>query len=180
MSGHSKWSQIKHQKGATDKKRGLLFSKLLKTISIAAKTERNSQFNPRLRSAVEKAVENNVPKENIERAINKAPEEKNLGEVVIEAYGPEGTQIIIEGITDNTNRTIAEVKHILSQHEAKMANPNSVLWAFDPPTNEKGWSSKFPIEITENAKEKISSLIEALENHDDIQKITTNVKNLRN
>ncbi|MBI3046198.1 MAG: YebC/PmpR family DNA-binding transcriptional regulator [Candidatus Harrisonbacteria bacterium] len=77
MSGHNKWSQIKNQKGAADKKRGQLFSKLLKAISVAAKNEPNPDFNPRLRSAIEKAKENNVPKEKIERAIARAAEEKN-------------------------------------------------------------------------------------------------------
>lgn len=184
MSGHNKWSQIKNQKGATDKKRGQLFSKLLKAIAVAAKTNPNPQFNPRLRAVIEKAKENNVPQGNIDRAINKASEEKSLEEVVIEAYGPEGTQIIIDGITDNTNRTIAEIKHILSEHEAKIANPGSVLWAFNSPARDnttesiasKIWTPKFPIEISESAKEKIASLIEALENHDDVQKITTNIK----
>src|SRR3989338_11296018 len=109
MSGHSKWSQIKHKKGTTDQKRGQLFSKLLKAISIAAKKEPNPLYNPRLRSVIEKAKENSVPQENIERAISKASEEKNLDEVIIEAYGPEGAALIIQGVTDNTNRTVAEV-----------------------------------------------------------------------
>src|SRR3989344_8899884 len=119
MSGHNKWSQIKNQKGAADLKRGRLFSKLLKAISIAAKTEPNPNFNPRLRSAIEKAEENNVPKDNIERAINKAKEEKNLEDIVVEAYGPEGSAIIIEGITDNKNRAISEIKHILTEQGGK-------------------------------------------------------------
>src|SRR3989344_1522407 len=105
MSGHSKWHQIKHKKGAADQKRGVAFSKLLNAISVAAKTESNPDFNPRLRSAVEKARESNVPKDNIERAINKAKESSGLEEVLIEAYGPEGVAVIIEAITDNKNRT---------------------------------------------------------------------------
>src|SRR3990167_1562402 len=105
MSGHNKWSQIQHKKGRADKERSAVFTKLLAAISIAAKSEPKPDFNPRLRAVIEKAKENNVPQENIERAINKASEEKSLEEVIIEAYGPEGTQIIIEGITDNTNRT---------------------------------------------------------------------------
>lgn len=172
MSGHSKWSQIKHQKGATDLKRGQLFSKLLKSVAIAAKTEANPQFNPRLRSVIEKAKENNVPQENIERAISRASEEKNLEELTIEAYGPEGTQLIIEAITDNRNRTISEIKHLLTEQEAKMANPGSVLWAFQK-TN-SAWQSKLPQKISESAKEKLTDLISALEGHEDIQKVTTN------
>lgn len=173
MSGHNRWSQIKNQKGAADKKRGQLFSKLLKAISIAAKTEANPQFNPRLRSAIEKAEENNVPRENIERAISKASEEKNLSEVIIEAYGPEGSAIIIEGITDNSNRTVSEIKHLLNENEAKMANPGSVLWSFEKTNDE--WSAKFPQTISDVAKEKLRSLVVVLEEREDVQNVITNI-----
>jgi YebC/PmpR family DNA-binding regulatory protein len=179
MSGHNKWSQIKHKKGVSDVKRGNLFSKLLRAISIAAKDEPNPQFNPRLRTAVETAKEALVPAENIERAINKASEQKDLSEMVIEAYGPEGSAIIIEAITDNTNRTISEVKKILSDHGAKFANQGSVLWAFDAPI--KGnpeaaeWKAKFPQSISEESKEKLEKLIEALDEHDDVQNVFTNI-----
>ncbi len=172
MSGHNKWSQIKNQKGATDKKRGQLFSKILKAISIAAKTEANPQFNPRLRSAMEKAKEFNVPQDNIERAISKASEAKNLEDMVIEAYGPEGVALIIEAITDNTNRTVAEIKHVLTENNAKIANPGSVLWSFEKANN--GWQAKFPQAISEAGKEQVSRLVEALEEHDDVQNVITN------
>ncbi len=177
MAGHSKWAQIKRQKGVTDKKRGQLFSKLLKAISVAAKSEANPQFNPRLRSAIETARSANVPNENIQRAIPKAAETKDLEDFTIEAYGPEGVALIIEGITDNTNRSIAEIKHILSENNAKIANPGSALWAFSFEEGvisgaEKGWQPKFPQEISEDGQEKIEKLIEALEEHDDVQQVT--------
>lgn len=180
MSGHNRWTQIKHKKGVSDVKRGNLFSKMLRAISIAAKTEPNIQFNPRLRSAVETAKEYLVPLDNIERAISKASDQKDLSEMVIEAYGPEGSAIIIEAITDNTNRTIAEVKKILSDKDAKFATQGSVLWAFDAPI--KGnpeateWKAKFPQAISEDSKAKLEKLIEALDEHDDVQNIFTNVK----
>ena len=173
MSGHNKWSQIKNQKGVADKKRGQLFSKLLKAISAAAKTESNTDFNPRLRSAMEKAKENNVPQENIERAISKASEEKNLEDLTVEAYGPEGAALIIEAITDNRNRTISEIKHILSENGAKIANPGTVLWAFEKKDGE--WKPKFPQQISDKNKKKLSDLIAALEEHDDVQNITANI-----
>ena len=173
MSGHNKWSQIKTKKGATDKKRGNLFGKLLKAISIAAKTAPNPQFNPRLRSAIEKAKENNVPQENIDRAVSKASEEKDLEEVVIEAYGPEGVAIIIGGITDNKNRTTSEIRHILDLQGAKMANPGSVLWSFDK--TETGWQPKFKQSVSQDTIDKISQITETLEEHDDVQKITVNI-----
>lgn len=184
MSGHSKWSQIKHQKGDADKKRGQLFSKLLRAISIAAKTDppapqgRGSpsitgrQFNPRLRSAIEKAKENNVPAANIDRAISRAGEEKNLEELTIETYGPEGIAIIIEAVTDNKNRTVSEIKHLLEEHGAKMASPGSVVWSF-----EKNWQPKFPQNVSEGAKNKLTGLIAALEEHEDVQNVVTNVLN---
>lgn len=175
MAGHSKWHQIKHKKGVTDQKRGQLFSKLLKAISIAAKQEPNPDFNPRLRSAVEKAKQNNVPNENIERAINKASEEKNLEEVLIEAYGPEGVAIIIEGITDNKNRTINEVRHLLDENGGKMATQGSVLWSFDLPAGGKNeWTPKFKQPVSDEVKQKIESLVQIIEEHEDVQCVITN------
>lgn len=175
MSGHNRWSQIKNKKGVADKKRGNLFSKLLRAISIAAKADPNPQFNPRLRSAIETAKENHVPSENIKRAVNKASEEKNLEDLIIEAYGPEGAALIIEAITDNKNRTIAEVKSILSDCDAKLAVPGSVVWSFNPPTADKDRTPKFIQSVSDQAKEKIVSLINELEAHDDVQKIITNL-----
>ncbi len=173
MSGHSKWSQIKHKKGATDQKRSALFSKLLNAVAIAARNEPNPQFNPSLRAAVERAKENQVPLENIERAVKKASENKNLEELIIEAYGPEGAAIIIEAVTDNRNRTISEIKKILSDNGAKIAEPGSVLWVFEKTAN--GWQAKFKQEAAENAKEKIRTLTAELENRGDVQKIITNL-----
>ena|SRR3989344_1291621 len=183
MSGHNKWSQIKNQKGAADKKRGQLFSKLLKAISIAAKTEANPQFNPRLRSAIEKAKGFNVPQDNIERAVSKASEAKDLEDVIIEAYGPEGSAIIIEGITDNSNRTVSEIKHLLNENNAKIANPGSVLWAFAQSADERGlnaeprgnWKPKFPQSISESGKNQLTALIDLLEEREDVQCVITNM-----
>lgn len=172
MSGHSHWKQIQHKKGSADQKRGQLFAKLLQAISLAAKSDPNPQFNPRLRAAIEKAKENKVPQENIERAISKAAEAKNLEDLVIEAYGPEGSAIIIEAITDNRNRTIAEIKSILSEHGAKFANPGSALWAFEK--TDDGWQAKLLQTISENAKTQLQKLIESLKDHDDVQKVITN------
>ncbi|MDD5430978.1 MAG: YebC/PmpR family DNA-binding transcriptional regulator [Candidatus Pacebacteria bacterium] len=176
MSGHNKWSQIKNKKGAADLKRGKIFSKILRAISIAAKTEPNIQFNPRLRAAVDIAKENQVPLENIERAINKASEEKNLEDLVIEAYGPEGSALIILAITDNRNRTIAEIKSILSDNNSKMANQGSVLWSFNPPAEGKSWTPKFPQAISEESKQKLEKLLTELDEHEDIQDVITSVE----
>ncbi len=175
MSGHSKWKTIKHKKESADQKRGQVFSKLINTISIAARQESNPQFNARLRAAIEKAKENKVPQENIERAIKRASEDKNLEELTIESYGPEGVAILIEAITDNKNRTISEIKKILSDNNAKFAEVGSVRWAFEALDSGGGWQAKFKQEISAVTKEKLISLISELENRDDIQKVYTNI-----
>lgn len=172
MSGHNKWSQIQHRKSATDKKRSAIFSKLLNAISVAARNEQNPDFNPRLRSLVEKAKENNVPQENIQRVIKKTDEADQLEELIIEAYGPGSVALIIECITDNRNRTISEIKHLLNENGAKFAEQGSVRWAFD------GDRPRFPQKISAEDQEKVSRLIQKLEERDDVQKIFTNRKNL--
>lgn len=180
MAGHSHAANVKHKKEANDKKRGKIFSKLIKAISIAARDEANPQFNPRLRTAIDTAVENQVPKENIERAIKKASEPgEQLEELTMEAYGPEGSALIITAITDNKNRTVSEVKLILKKQDAKWADPGSVLWAFDPPAGgdgEGGWQAKFPQVISDEGKKKLEDLIEALDDHDDVDDIYVNVE----
>ena len=170
MAGHNKWTQIKHQKGIADKKRGLIFSKVLKAVSVAARDEPNPQFNLRLRTLIEKAKDANVPQENINRAIQKTKEAESLEELVIEAYGPGGIALIIEAITDSRNRTVAEIKHLLTENEAKIAEPGSVRWAFE------GDKPKFPQEAGEQDRIKIEKLIQKLNDRDDVQGIITNLK----
>ncbi len=176
MSGHSHWAGIKHKKGVADQKRGQLFSKLLNAVAIAARQEPKPEFNPQLRTAIEKAKENNVPQDNIERAIKRASEDKNLEEMIIEAYGPEGTAILIEAITDSKNRTIAEVKKIINENGAKWAEPGSVLWAFEKVKTETGtaWQEKFKQQISSEAQEKLQKLIEELLEQNEVQEIYTN------
>lgn len=175
MSGHSKWHQIKHKKGAADQKRGALFSKLLAAITVAAKTEPNPDFNPRLRTAIQKAKEENVPAENIERAIKRASEAgQNLEELIIEAYGPGGAAMLIEAATDNKNRTIPEIKKILSNAGGKWAEPGSVLWAFQK--SPEGWEAKFTQPASVENKEKLTALVAELEEHSDVQRVYTNIQ----
>lgn len=169
MSGHSHWAGIKNKKEVTDQKRGKVFSKLLNAISIAARANPDPQFNPRLRQAIEKAKENQVPSDNVEKAIKRASEDKNLEELLIEAYGPGGHAILIEAVSDSKNRTIPEIKKILSENESKIATPGSVMWAFEKTS--EGWKTKFPQEIKSQDLEKIKKLAEELENHDDVQKV---------
>jgi len=187
MSGHSHWSSIKHKKGASDAKRGVIFSKLLNAVSVAAKTEVNPQFNPRLRTAIETAREANVPNENIERAIKKAGDKSDaLEELIIEAYGPGGAAILVEAITDSRNRTISEIKKVISDNNCKWAEPGSVRWAFElagasagedtAKTGKGSWVAKFLQELNADDKAKLLLALEALEDHDDVQAVYTNAK----
>ena len=173
MSGHSHWAGIKRQKEVTDKKRGVVFSKLL----AAAKTEPNPDFNPRLRTAVDKAREAKVPAENIARAIKRASESgASVEELLMEAYGPGGVALLIEATTDSKNRTVAEVKKVLVDHGGKWAEPGSVRWAFEPAPagGEMGWHAKFPQPVPDESASALGKLIEALESHNDVQAVHTN------
>jgi YebC/PmpR family DNA-binding regulatory protein len=136
MSGHSHAKTIKHQKNITDQKRGQLFSKMAKVISIAVKQGGpNPETNAKLQTAMDKAKEFNMPKDNVKRAIEQAVGNKDgaaLEEVLFEAYGPGGVAIVIEGITDNRNRTLGEIKQVLNQSNGKMVGEGGVKWMFEP------------------------------------------------
>jgi len=134
MSGHSHWAGIKHKKGLADAKRGMAFSKLARMISIAAKDGKDPTMNSKLRITIEKAREINMPTDNIERSIKKGAGELEgvkLEEFIFEAFGPGKIAIIIEGITDNKNRTLNEIKKILGQSGGKLAATGSVQWLFN-------------------------------------------------
>ena len=134
MSGHNKWSKIKRQKGVADIKKGKTFSQLSKQITLEAKNGGDPAMNPALKFAVEKAKQANMPADNVEKAIKKGTGELEGGaieEVLYEAYGPEGIALIIEGTTDSTNRTVAEIKHILSRNNGRLGEAGSVKWMFD-------------------------------------------------
>ena len=134
MSGHSKWASIKHKKGAADAKRGQLFTKLIKEITAAARAGGGSvDANPRLRLAIAKAKEGNMPKDNIERAVMKGTGELpgvSYEEVMYEGYAPGGVAILVEALTDNKNRTTAEVRNIFSKNGGNMAGAGSTVWIF--------------------------------------------------
>jgi YebC/PmpR family DNA-binding regulatory protein len=135
MSGHSKWSQIKRKKSATDEKRGRMFGKLLRAIEVAAREGGTSiEGNMTLASAVQKARDYSVPMDNIERAIKRASGEDGgvrFEELTYEGYGPGGVALVVEAVTDNRNRTGQEVRHTLTAYGGKLADPGSVAWMFD-------------------------------------------------
>ena len=134
MSGHSKWSTIKRKKGAEDAKRGKLFTRLARDIMVAARSGGDPATNPTLRMCVDKARAANMPKDNIERAIKKGTGELeggNVEEVTYEAFGPHGIPILIECVTDNRNRTLADVRRVLNRQGGNMAEAGAVSWMFD-------------------------------------------------
>ena len=135
MSGHSKWHTIKHKKGALDAKRGKVFTKLIKEITVAARTGGGDEAaNARLRKAVSDAKAQNMPNDTIDRAIKRGTgdlEGVNYEEITYEGYGPSGVAILIETMTDNRNRTVAELRHLLSKNGGNLGESGSVAWMFD-------------------------------------------------
>lgn len=135
MSGHSKWSTIKRKKAAIDAKRGKLFTKLIKEITVAARNGGGDpNTNPRLRLAVDNAKAANMPMDNIDRAIKKATGElegTTYHELMYEGYAPGGAALLVESVTDNKNRTVAEVRHVFNKYGGSMAESNSVAWMFE-------------------------------------------------
>ncbi len=172
MSGHSKWSTIKHQKAIEDNKRGAVFTKIAKKIHIAVKKGGSGDINgnPFLRACVDEARAVNMPMENIKRAI-----EKGLGvggeniseEVVYEAYSRDGVGILVTAVSDNRNRTAAEINSVLNKHEAKMGGPGSVSYM-------KSISPIPMIKLDEESKIRTEELLEALSDLDDVVDIWSN------
>ena len=134
MSGHNKWSTIKHKKGAADAKRGKVFTKIIKEISVAAKLGGGDPVaNPRLRTAIDKAKAENMPKDNIERAVKKGAggmEGVTYEEIVYEGYGPGGAAVLVEVLTDNRNRSVSDIRSILTKCNGNMGEAGCVAWMF--------------------------------------------------
>ena len=134
MSGHSKWASIKHKKGAADAKRGKIFTRLIKELTVAARAGGGDpDMNPRLRTIIADAKQNNMPAENIKRAIRRGTGEEpgvSYEEVMYEGYGPGGAAMIIDVLTDNKNRAVGEIRHILTKHAGNLAETNAVAWMF--------------------------------------------------
>ncbi len=176
MSGHNKWSKIKHKKAAEDAQKSKQFSKVSKLITTEVKKAGGDKESPGVRKAIEQAKSINMPNDNIEKAIKRALESnsEDMISVLYEAYGPEGVAIIIEGLTDNKNRTAAEIKSTLSKHKIELTQPGSASWAFNKTNN--GYETVSPIEISQESNEKLEKIINSLEELEDIQEIYTNVK----
>jgi YebC/PmpR family DNA-binding regulatory protein len=173
MSGHNKWSKIKHKKGASDAKRSKLFGKHGRLITVESQKAGSDLSSPGLIAAIERAKKDSMPKENIDRAVakGKGGDAGNMHEVLYEAYGPGGTAILITALTDNNNRSSAEIRHLFSKSGYALGSPGSASWAFT-----KQDSNYIPMNVTELSEEdgeKLAALVEELEENDDVQDIYT-------
>ena len=156
MSGHSKWHTIKHKKGAADAKRGKIFTRIIKELTVAARGGGGDpDMNPRLRTIIADAKAANMPAENIKRAIRRGTGEEpgvHYEEVTYEAYGPGGAAVIIDALTDNKNRTVGELRHLLEKNAGNLAAPNAVAWMF----HKKGY---IVVEKTKADEEKLMNAV---------------------
>ncbi len=175
MAGHNKWSKIKRQKEKTDGQKAKVFGKMVKLISVEAKKANGNISSPGLKAAIEKAKSFNVPNDNIERAIKKSSEAKEMELVVYEAYGPGGCAMIIEALTDNKNRANQEIKTIMSKNGFQMAGIGAASWAFSHNPGED-WIPTSTIPLSEEDGEKLSKLIDELEESDEVNDIYTNAE----
>jgi len=173
MAGHSKWAKLKHVKGKTDAQKSKMFSKLVRFISVEAKKSKGDRSSPGLRAAIDKARAANMPADNIDRAIDRASSSGELELVVYEAYGPGGVALVIEAYTDNRNRTVQELKHLLSLHGTTLAQPGAASWAFAKNAEGK-LEPTTTVEVSEADGNKLSELVDALEDNDDVNEVYTN------
>src|SRR5580658_4345797 len=196
MSGHSKWATIKHKKAATDAKRGKIFTKIIRELTIAARTGGADPItNPRLRTAILSAKSENMPNDNIERAIQRGTgtlEGETLDEVTFEGYGPGGVGVLVQVVTNNRNRIVSEVRHMFSKNGGNMAENGAVWVATTPPeafekvreallaagvtpaTAEIAFVPQNYVKLSGAQAQQMMRMVETLEDHDDVQHVYAN------
>jgi len=196
MSGHYKWAKVKYQKAQKDPKKGQAFSKVTNLITVAARKGTDVESNPKLRIAIEKAKELGMPKDNIEKAIKRGSgdslEEKNVEEILVEAYGPQGVALLIQVVTDNKNRTLAELRHLLNENSAKLTEGGTVKYLFKEMgkilVDKKLWNDDFALSSIENGAQEIKEEDEQIVIYSDLSKFndlkrfletTLNLKDLK-
>ncbi|MAZ67249.1 hypothetical protein CL652_00570 [bacterium] len=174
MAGHNKWSKIKHKKAATDAAKSKVFGKMARLIAVESKKANGDTSAPGLRAAIDSAKAISMPKDNIERAVAKGTSDETaaLESILYEMYGPSGTAVLIDILTDNRNRTAAEIRHLLSRLGYELATPGSAVWAFTKTA--EGYDANSTVEISDEDGEKLEKLMEALDEHDDVQDVYTN------
>ena len=176
MSGHNKWSKIKHQKGASDAQKSKIFSKLVRYISVEAKKAGGNPSSPGLKTAVDKAKAANMPNDTIERAIKKATTDNSaaMENITYEAYGPGGSAIVIEALSDNRNKAAQEIKHIFAKHGFELAAIGAATWAFKK--EGKDWIPQTTVEVSEEDGTKLQEIVDELEENDEVQDVFTNAE----
>lgn len=174
MSGHNKWSQIKHKKAVTDAKKSKVFGKLARFIADESKKAGGDTSTPGLRAAILKAKSFNMPADNIERAIKKGAgaDTESMERVVYETYGPGGCALVVDALTDNRNRTSQEIKHLLSKNGLTLAPQGAASWAFEKTS--EGWLPQTTVSLSEEDGDKLSAIIGELEENADVQDVYTN------
>lgn len=179
MAGHSKWANIKHRKGAQDKKRAKLFGQLSRQVRAAVKEGKSGDpdQNPTLRTILDKAREANMPKENIQRAIDRGlgkSKTSSVQEMVYEAFGPGGIGLLITVVTDNVNRMSTELKYALSQYDGNLGAPGSVMYMFSRADNEveEGYVCITPIPVEDEAQQQqLQDLMDAIRDNEDVEEV---------
>ncbi len=176
MAGHNKWAQIKRQKGAADAAKSNLWGKLGRRIAVESKKANGDVNSAGLRSIIETAKKANMPKDTIERAVAKgtSADASAMEQVVYEAYGPGGAAIIIEAVTDNTNRTLQGLKAIFAKHAIALAAPGAALWAFTK--GDEGYTPTAPIPLSPEDDEILMKALELMDALDDVQEVYTNAE----
>ena len=176
MSGHNKFSKIKHLKAKTDAQKSKIFSKMVKLITMEVKKSKGVLTSPGVVSAIDRARKENVPNDTIERAVKKASTDNSaeMENIVYETYGPGGIAIMINVLTDNRNKASQEIKHILSGHSAELAAQGSASWAFTK--THDGWQANSTMPLEDADIESLGRLVEDLEANDDVQDVFTNAE----
>lgn len=175
MSGHNKWSKIKHKKAASDAAKSKVFGKFARLIAMESKNAGGNLNSPGLRAVIDRAKAESMPKDNIDRAVAKGAgaDGTSYEEVLYETYGPGGTAILIDAVTDNRNRTAAEMKHLLSKLGCELAAPGAAVWAFTKTAD--GYEPNSTMVLNDTDNEKLEMLLEALDENDDVQEVYTTV-----
>ena len=178
MSGHNKWSQIQRQKGATDEAKSRAFAKFSRLITIEAKKAAGDLSSPALATAISRAKAINMPKDSIERAVAKgtSKDAAELDQVNYEFYGPGGIAIIVSALTDNKNRTTAEVKHLLTKNGFELGVPGSAAWAFIKKPDGSFLPNEPMMPVSGDDEEKLNQMLTIFDEHDDVQAIFTNAQ----
>lgn len=175
MAGHNKWSKIKNRKAVTDGQKSKIFGKYARLIAVESKLVGGNINSPSLKAVIDRAKAENMPNDNIDRAVKKGAggDTGNLETIIYELYGPGGCAILIEALTDNRNRAVQEIKHALVENGFELATPGAAMWAFTKGAD--GYESSMPIALSDDDKNKLEKLAGDLDNLDDVQDIYTNV-----